>query len=253
MPTTRDKSKPRQRITRKRPERVSAKPSKKLPAPRRTRTGDSETRDRLLNAAEQLMREEGYAAITTRRLGAKAGLHPQLVHYYFSGMDNLFLELWRRLANQYLARQAQAFLSLNPLRTIWEHDLDPRNASLAAELMALARHRKALGEEMANYIEKIRVMQASALKPAMDAYGLRDIFGSAEVLALFMVGLARILVVEGEIGVKSGHAGARVLIAGWLDDLEARRRHNLGDQRDEADRNHTGASLSSREEASEAE
>jgi AcrR family transcriptional regulator len=193
----------------------------KTSAPRRTRTDDSETRDRLLNAAEQLMREEGYAAVTTRRIGKKAGVHPQLVHYYFSGIDNLFLELWRRFTQHYLGRQAQAFVAANPVRTIWEHDVDPRDASLAAELMALARHRKALGDEIASTVEQFRAMQASALARAMDD-GLSEIFGSPEVLALSMVGLARILVVEEELGISAGHAGARAAIARWLDRLEAK-------------------------------
>lgn len=206
----------------KRAVRTSSGPAPKAPAPRRTRVGDSETRDRLLNAAEQLMREEGYAAITTRRLGAKAGVHPQLVHYYFSGMDNLFLELWRRFTGHYLARQAQAFLSPNPVRTVWEHDTDPHDASLAAELMALARHRKVLGDEIANSVEKFRTMQASALSTVMDDFGLREVFGSPEALALCMVGLARILVVEEELGISGGHAEARAAIARWLDRVEDR-------------------------------
>jgi AcrR family transcriptional regulator len=193
----------------------------KSSAPRRTRTDDSETRDRLMNAAEQLMREEGYAAVTTRRIGAKAGVHPQLVHYYFSGIDNLFLELWRRFTQHYLARQAQAFVAANPVRTIWEHDVDPHDASLAAELMALARHRKALGDEIARTVEQFRAMQASALARAMDD-SLSEIFGSPEVLALSMVGLARILVVEEELGISAGHAEARAAIARWLDRLEAK-------------------------------
>jgi AcrR family transcriptional regulator len=190
-------------------------------APRRARTDDSETRNRLLDAAEQLMREEGYAAVTTRRIGAKAGVHPQLVHYYFSGVDNLFLELWRRFTQHYLARQAQAFVAANPIRTVWEHDIDPHDASLASELMALARHRKALGDEIARTVEKFRAMQASALERAMDDE-LRAVFGSPDVLALSMVGLARILVVEEELGISAGHAGARAAIARWLDRLDAR-------------------------------
>jgi AcrR family transcriptional regulator len=195
-------------------------PSTKISPPRRVRTEDSETRDRLLDAAEQLMREEGYAAVTTRRLGAKAGVHSQLVHYYFGGMDNLFLELWRRFTNEYLARGAQAFLSPNPVRTVWEHDVDPQNASLAAELMALARHRKTLADEITSTVERIRVMQASALLPTMDDHNLKNTFGSPQVLALCMVGLARILVVEGELGISAGHAEARAMIARWLDQLE---------------------------------
>jgi AcrR family transcriptional regulator len=167
------------------------------------------------------MREEGYAAVTTRRIGAKAGVHPQLVHYYFGGIVDLFLELWRRFTSHYLARQAQAFPSPNPIRTVWEHDVDTHDGSLAAELMALARHRKALRDEIATSVERFRVMQASALSRSMDDHGLTAIFGSPEVLALCMVGLARILVVEGDLGISAGHAEARATIARWLDHLEA--------------------------------
>lgn len=196
----------------------------KAPAPRRTRSDDSATRDRLLDAAEQLMREEGYASITTRRLGAKAGVHPQLVHYYFSGMDDLFLELWRRFTNHYLARQAQAFVSPNPVRTVWEHDSELQDASLLAELMALAGHREALRDEITTSVERFRAMQASALSPAMDDLGLKEVFGSPEVLALCMVGLARVLAVEERLGISSGHAQARAAMARWLDQLESKSR-----------------------------
>ncbi len=54
------------------------------------------------------MLEEGYAAVTSRRVAAQAGLKPQLVHYYFRTMDDLFLAAYRRRADQGLERLAQA-------------------------------------------------------------------------------------------------------------------------------------------------
>jgi len=80
----------------------------------------AENRDVLLDAAEQLMREEGYAAVTSRRVAAKAGLKPQLVHYYFRTMDDLFLELIRRGTEQRRARLVRALESSEPLRGVWE-------------------------------------------------------------------------------------------------------------------------------------
>ncbi len=64
-------------------------------SPRRIRAADSKTRAELVDAAEQPLVEEGYAAVTSRRVGAKAGLKPQLVHYYFRTMDDLFVEMFR--------------------------------------------------------------------------------------------------------------------------------------------------------------
>ena len=75
-------------------------PSTRLTTPRRIGTETSKTRAALLDAAEKLMLEEGYAAVTSRHVAAKAGLKPQLVHYYFRTMEDLFLALFRRRAEQ---------------------------------------------------------------------------------------------------------------------------------------------------------
>ena len=74
------------------------------PAARRIGAPDSKTRAQLMDAAELVLREEGYAAVTSRRVAARAGLKPQLVHYYFRTMDDLFLEVFRRRAEENLAR-----------------------------------------------------------------------------------------------------------------------------------------------------
>ena len=89
-------------------------------SPRRIGAADSKTRARLVDAAEQLMAEEGYAAVTSRRVGAKAGLKPQLVHYYFRTMDDLFLEVFRRRAEVGLAHVEHALAADPSLRTLWE-------------------------------------------------------------------------------------------------------------------------------------
>jgi TetR/AcrR family transcriptional regulator len=65
---------------------------------RRIGAPDAKNRGVLLDAAEQLMLEDGYAAVTSRRLAVRAGLKPQLVHYYFRTMDDLFLEVFPRRA-----------------------------------------------------------------------------------------------------------------------------------------------------------
>ena len=59
-----------------------------MTSPRRLGADDAVNRRALLSAAQQLMVEDGYAAVTTRRVAAKAGLKPQLVHYYFQSMED---------------------------------------------------------------------------------------------------------------------------------------------------------------------
>ncbi|HSA39912.1 MAG TPA: TetR family transcriptional regulator, partial [Mycobacterium sp.] len=52
-------------------------------------------RDRLLEATARIIREEGYAAATSRRVAAEAGVKQALVYYYFPTMDDLFVEVLR--------------------------------------------------------------------------------------------------------------------------------------------------------------
>ena len=68
----------------------------------------SATRDALIRATAQVMLDEGYAAATSRRVAAKAGVKPALVHYYFPSMDDLFIAVLRDGAETNLMRQRQA-------------------------------------------------------------------------------------------------------------------------------------------------
>ncbi len=54
------------------------------------------------------MLEEGYAAATSRRVAAQAGVKPALVHYYFGGMDDLFVAVLQAGAETNLSTQQEA-------------------------------------------------------------------------------------------------------------------------------------------------
>jgi AcrR family transcriptional regulator len=84
-----------------------------MAAARRIGAPDAKNRGVLLETAEQLMLEEGYVAVTSRRVADKAGLKPQLVHYYFRTMDDLFLAVFRRRAEQGVQVQAQSLITPN--------------------------------------------------------------------------------------------------------------------------------------------
>ncbi len=124
-------------------------------------------RARLVEAAEQLLLEEGYAAVTSRRVAAKAGLKPQLVHYYFRTMDDLFVEVFRRRAEENLARFERAVAADGSLRSLWELNADPRGAAFSIEFVALANHRKAIRAEIARYAERFRAAAARGPRPAL--------------------------------------------------------------------------------------
>src|SRR6202035_3246032 len=146
---------------------------------RRIGAPDAKNRGVLLDAAEQLMLEEGYAAVTSRRLADRAGLKPQLVHYYFRTMDDLFLAVFRRRAEQGLKSQARALESPQPLWALWRlrTDLPPRQVTMelapsrfTMECAALANHRKSMRAEIAHYAERFRDEQWRTLATALTRY-----------------------------------------------------------------------------------
>ena len=62
----------------------------------------------ILDAAQTLMIEAGYGAVSTRRVAAQAEVTPALVQYYFPTLDALLLALYRRAADRSIQRQVAA-------------------------------------------------------------------------------------------------------------------------------------------------
>src|SRR5215216_119003 len=63
----------------------------------------------LLDAAERLLVDVGYAGITTRRLAEEAGVNHGLVHYYFGSNENLLVRALERFTERLIARQRELY------------------------------------------------------------------------------------------------------------------------------------------------
>lgn len=187
---------------------------------RRIGAPDAKNRGLLLDAAEQLMLEEGYAAVTSRRLASKAGLKPQLVHYYFRTMEELFVEVFRRRADEGLQAQAQLLQSPQPLWALWRFGTDPGFTRISMEFMALANHRKDMRAEIAYYAERFRDEQRKAVAAALQRYGAENDDVPAVVWTVMMTSLSRMLVLEQAIGMSGGHAETVELVERYLRRLE---------------------------------
>jgi AcrR family transcriptional regulator len=187
---------------------------------RRIGAPDAKNRGLLLDAAERLMIEEGYAAVTSRRLASKAGLKPQLVHYYFRTMEDLFLEVFRRRAEEGLLVQARALHSDQPLWALWRFGTDPAFTRISMEFMALANHRKEMRAEIAYYAERFRDEQRQAVTAALQRYGVDSNDVPPVVWTVLMTSLSRMLVLEQAIGMSGGHVETMDLVESYLRRLE---------------------------------
>jgi TetR/AcrR family transcriptional regulator len=189
---------------------------------RRIGAAHSKTRARLVDAAEQLLREEGYAAVTSRRVAAKAGLKPQLVHYYFRTMDDLFIAVLRHNAEENLLRFERAVRADPSLRTLWRLHSDPRGATFITEFVALANHRKAIRSEIADYARRFREAQLEAVTSVLEANGMTEDQLPPVVALLMMTGLTQVLSFERALGVTAGHEATISFVEQVIERLEPR-------------------------------
>jgi AcrR family transcriptional regulator len=188
-------------------------------SPRRLGAPNAKNRTVLIDAAERLMLEEGYAAVTTRRVAAMAGLKHQLVHYYFRTMDDLFLAVFRRRGEEGLEVQARALASEQPLRALWEFSTDPASTALTMEFTGLANHRKAIKTEIACYAERFRAAQMEALPGILERHGHSGEYSPA-VLAVLLTSVSRVVILEQALGMSLGHTETLAFVERLLNELE---------------------------------
>lgn len=167
----------------------------------------------LLDTAERIIADRGYASVTSRQLAKEAGLSPQIVYFYFKAMDDLFEALFKRVAESLYQSLDEAGRSDNPMLAMWEIGCDPSRSKLMVELLCLSNHRKNLqsliGEFGREYnrrqviiIEKEMSRSASgpfAMPPSVIASVLENLahgFAFGEGFNITSSGLARDLVTE---------------------------------------------------------
>ena len=167
------------------------------------------------------MLEEGYAAVTSRRVAERAALKPQLVHYYFRTMDELFLAAFRRRAEQGLEVQALVLQAPQPLWALWRFSTDPAATAITMEFIALANHRKALKAEIAFYAERFREEQRKALTTILARYDVSDpVKFPPLVWSVLMTSVSRVLVIEQALDMSAGHSETVEIVESYLRHIE---------------------------------
>jgi len=179
-----------------------------------------DSRTRLLEAAEVLMRERGYAAVTSRKVAARAGLKPQLVHYYFRTMDDLFVAVYRRWASGLMDRQAALLDAEKPLHEMWTLAKEARGV-LLSEFVALANHRKAVQQEFIEFGDRYRRTQVEIVKTIFDRKGLGGFPWTPAFVAALLNSMAGGMALESGIGISEGHADTQAVIEQLLEQFDA--------------------------------
>src|SRR5919201_4754438 len=113
------------------------------------------TRDQILAAALATLREDGFAAATSRAVAARGGFNQALVFYYFGSMDALLLAALDRTSEERLAAYRAALADARSLDDVvtmatrlYREDRDSGHIDVVSQMIAGSIARPELAPEM---------------------------------------------------------------------------------------------------------
>jgi AcrR family transcriptional regulator len=182
----------------------------------------SAAEDTLLDAAERLLVDVGYAGITTRRLAEEAAVNHGLVHYYFGSIENLLVRTLERFTERLVERQREMYASpelpfiekwRTAMRYLVEEDVRYEKAWL--ELQALAWNRPEMRERLAHIDAEWRAVLIDAFAEPREELGIdMPLDALVSLVITFNIGI----MVERLSGITSGHEELLDWIDGFLEE-----------------------------------
>lgn len=150
-------------------------------------------RQRLLDAAVELIPERGWPAVSTRILAERAGVTPSVVHYHFPSLQALLIEAtlgaMREVASAFepmletVATPAEAVDAM--LASVGGYTGTDPTSLLFVEAYLAATRDDTLRQGIAEILTRLRTTIATWL----DAHGVVDSEGTAAVLVAVVDGL----------------------------------------------------------------
>ncbi len=178
------------------------------------------SKDKILNAAKTVMAEEGFAAVSSRRVASKAGLKPQLIHYHFDSMDQLLIELFSSLASQVIEKQRAAIASERPLKNLWDLLSDRDMRILLEQFLIMSRYNEELQRKLGEFGNIFREDQIRFLSVLMRENELDTAQWTPEFLSILFNALARVIAIEPTYGLNLGIKEAIRTVEYYIDQFD---------------------------------
>jgi len=186
---------------------------------------------RLMDAAERLLYDVGYAGVTTRAVAEEAGVKHGLVHYYFGSMDELLTQTLERFVDQ-LAEALEALYEDPGLNfadkwrlgsQFWVDEPASRFPKILLELLAMGWNMRSLQPRLTQVHARFRAIFERHFGQALRDYGLDETEFPLKVIVAAVTSFQLGLIVEGLSDVHEGHQELLDWIQRWIDGLEENR------------------------------
>jgi AcrR family transcriptional regulator len=187
--------------------------------PARQTTARVAAEEALLDAAEQLLVDVGYAGITTRKLAEAAGVNHGLVHYYFGSNENLLVRALERFTERLIVRQREMYAADVPFIEKWRTAMryliseDVTYEKIWLELQALAWNNADIRARLERVDAEWRTVLTEAFEEPHRELGIEIPLDALVTLVItFNIGI----MVERLGGIETGHGELLDWIDTWL-------------------------------------
>ena len=173
----------------------------------------------LLDAAERLLADVGYAGITTRGLAKEAGVNHGLVHYYFGSNENLLVHALERFTGRLITRQRELYEAGVPFADKWRTAMrylvseDVRYQKIWLELQALAWNNPGIRARLARVNSEWRAVLTEAFEEPRRELGIPlPLEALVSLVMTFNLGI----IIERLGGIEAGHRELLDWIGQWI-------------------------------------
>ena len=160
------------------------------------------TRERIIDAALETVRRDGFTEATARAIAATGGFNQALIFYHFGSVESLLDEAFRQASEHQVARYREAVQQLDGLRDLvaiarrlHEEDLESGSITLITQMMAAANDPERGGVLLDRFDLWIELVQealeraagpmpiASVVPPREAAYAICAMFLGIEIMS----------------------------------------------------------------------
>ena len=173
----------------------------------------------LLDAAERLLADVGYAGITTRSLAKEARVNHGLVHYYFGSNENLLVHALERFTSRLITRQRELYEDDVPFADKWRTAMrylvseDVRYQKTWLELQALAWNNPDIRARLARVNAEWRAVLTEAFEEPRRELGIPlPLQALVSLVMTFNLGI----IIERLGGIETGHRELLEWIGQWI-------------------------------------
>jgi AcrR family transcriptional regulator len=155
------------------------------------------TRRRLVEAAIETLKADGYVGASARTIAQRAGVNQGLIFYHFGSVANVLLAALDSVSEERLARYEaevsgvkNASQLVEAAEGIFRNDLDAGYITVLVELIAGSSSTPGLGPEVSARIQPWRAFAQSSIEASLGASALSSVVPTRElahaVVALYL-------------------------------------------------------------------